>query len=127
MFHSLIVLVLLSTTSSVTTLSEKLALQVLSMKREYMHQIPDMCFTFLVMHVFHFSCVYTFVFLLPIFSVCENDELLRYVDNVFSMSRPGIGLNLIYFSVEGLFFFILTLLIEVSSSYLYYIFASLFF
>ena len=38
---------------------------------------------------------------------------VRYVDNVFSLSRPGIGLLLIYMSVEGLFFFLLTLVIEV--------------
>ena len=49
----------------------------------------------------------------PACSVCDNDDMFRYVDNVFSTDRPGIGLNIIYFVFEGIFFFLLTLLIEV--------------
>ena len=47
------------------------------------------------------------------FSVCDNDDQFRYVDNIFSISRPGIGTNILYLVLEGFFFFILTLLIEV--------------
>ena len=39
--------------------------------------------------------------------------MFRYVDDIFSTSRPGVGVNLIYFFFEGVFFFLLTLLIEV--------------
>ena len=46
-------------------------------------------------------------------SVCDNDDMFRYVDNVFSLDRPGIGLNILYFVFEGIFFFLLTMLIEV--------------
>ena len=41
-----------------------------------------------------------------------NDKV-RYVDNPFSTDRPGVGVNLIYMAVEGLLFFMLTVLIEV--------------
>ena len=44
---------------------------------------------------------------------------MRYVDNLFSLDRPGIGILFIYMSVEGLVFFILTLFIEVRVSKLY--------
>jgi ATP-binding cassette subfamily A (ABC1) protein 3 len=44
-------------------------------------------------------------------SCAEND--VRYVDNLFSLDRPGIGLLFIYMAIEGLAFFILTLFIEV--------------
>jgi hypothetical protein len=44
--------------------------------------------------------------------VCDNDDQFRYVDNIFSISRPGIGTNILYLVLEGFFFFILTLLIE---------------
>ena len=47
---------------------------------------------------------------------CDLNDNTRYVDNVFSTDRPGIGVNLVYFALEGIFFFILTLLIEVSHS-----------
>ncbi|CAI8007469.1 ATP-binding cassette sub-family A member 3 [Geodia barretti] len=43
-------------------------------------------------------------------SCASND--VRYVDNLFSLDRPGIGILFIYMSVEGLVFFILTLFIE---------------
>ena len=39
--------------------------------------------------------------------------MFRYVDDVFSTARPGVGVNLVYFFLEGVFFFLLTLLIEV--------------
>lgn len=38
---------------------------------------------------------------------------IRYVDNLFSLERPGIAILLIYMAIEGLVFFILTLIIEV--------------
>ena len=46
---------------------------------------------------------------------------MRYVDNIFSLDRPGIGILLIYMSVEGLIFFILTLIIEVNITDLHFI------
>ena len=46
---------------------------------------------------------------------------MRYVDNIFSLDRPGIGFLLIYMSVEGLIFFILTLIIEVNITDLHFI------
>ena len=42
------------------------------------------------------------------------DDEVRYVDNVLSTTRPGVGVNIIYLLLEGVLFFILTLLIEVS-------------
>jgi ATP-binding cassette subfamily A (ABC1) protein 3 len=44
--------------------------------------------------------------------VCDNDDMFRYVDDVFATERPGIGVNIVYLLLEGVFFFILTLLIE---------------
>ena len=41
-----------------------------------------------------------------------NDKM-RYVDNPLSIDGQGIGVNLIYMAMEGLLFFMLTLLIEV--------------
>ena len=38
---------------------------------------------------------------------------LHYVDNVLTFERPGIGIILVYMAVEGVLFFILTILIEV--------------
>ena len=46
-------------------------------------------------------------------SVCENDDQVRFVENIFSTDRPGIGVNILYLFFEGILFFILTLLIEV--------------
>ena len=48
--------------------------------------------------------------------MCDNDDMFRYVDDIFSTSRPGIGVNLIYLVFEGVLFFMLTLLIEVNIS-----------
>jgi len=42
----------------------------------------------------------------------QPSSTLRFVDNVLSFERPGIGVIITYMAVEGLFFFILTLLIE---------------
>ena len=36
------------------------------------------------------------------------------MDNLFTTERPGIGVVLIYMAVEGVVFFIVTLLIEVN-------------
>ena len=47
------------------------------------------------------------------------DDSIRYVDDVFSTDRPGIGINLVYMFLEGILFFILTLLIEVSFIFTY--------
>ena len=49
------------------------------------------------------------------------DDSVRYVDDVFSTDRPGIGVNLIYMLLEGILFFTLTLLIEVSYMCVYHI------
>ena len=48
------------------------------------------------------------------YSACDQNEDIRFVENIFSTDRPGIGVNLLYFFLEGVFFFILTLLLEVS-------------
>lgn len=61
------------------------------------------------------KCVH--VFILTTRS-CELSDTIRYVDNPLSTDRPGIGVNLIYMAMEGVFFFILTLLLEVRCSIL---------
>ena len=40
-------------------------------------------------------------------------DTIRYVDNPLSIDRPGVGVNLIYMTLEGVLFFALTLLLEV--------------
>ena len=40
-------------------------------------------------------------------------DTIRYVENPLSVDRPGVGANLIYMAVEGVLFFVLTLLLEV--------------
>ena len=46
-------------------------------------------------------------------SVCDRNENILFVDNVFAFSRPGIGITLIYMGVEAILFFAVTLLVEV--------------
>ena len=41
---------------------------------------------------------------------------VHYVDNLFTIRRPGVGLVLLYMAIEGLFLFILTLIIEVCNT-----------
>ena len=62
-------------------------------------------------------CVQTVQMLAFCFHVrsCEMSDTIRFVDNPLSTTRPGVGLNLVYLALEGIFFFILTLLLEVSS------------
>ena len=65
-----------------------------------------------------FAYIVYFIFITTIcsysYSACDQNEDIRFVEDVFSTERPGIGVNLIYFFLEGIFFFILTLLLEVS-------------
>lgn len=46
---------------------------------------------------------------------------VRYVDNLFSIQRPGVGLVLVYMSIEGFVLFILTLIIEVCNTTCIYV------
>lgn len=46
---------------------------------------------------------------------------VRYVDNLFSIQRPGVGLVLVYMSIEGFVLFILTLIIEVRNTTCIYV------
>ena len=54
------------------------------------------------------TCTYAYSY-----SVCDQNEDTRFVENIFSTDRPGIGVNIIYFFIEGIFFFIFTLFLEV--------------
>ena len=46
---------------------------------------------------------------------CDDpDSGIRYVDSPLEFARPAIGSILLYMAIEGLLFFILTLLIEVN-------------
>lgn len=70
---------------------------------------------YMYIHVVHsYTCMYMYNVLTPWYRSCEEDEEIRYVDSLFTTERPGIGVVLIYMAVEGVVFFILTLLIEVS-------------
>lgn len=40
---------------------------------------------------------------------------IKYVNNIFSMDRPGIGLAILYMELEGLFFYTLLILAEVKN------------
>ena len=44
----------------------------------------------------------------------SNPRLYDYVDSIFEFSNPGIGHIWLFMALEGLLFFTLTLLIEVS-------------
>ncbi|CAI8053623.1 ATP-binding cassette sub-family A member 3 [Geodia barretti] len=46
-------------------------------------------------------------------AACRMSDTIRYVDNPLSIDRPGVGVNLIYMTLEGVLFFALTLLLEV--------------
>ena len=48
-----------------------------------------------------------------VLSVCDRTDSIQFVDNIFSLSRPGIGATLIYMGAEAIVFFALTLLVEV--------------
>ena len=49
-----------------------------------------------------------------LYSACDNDDEIRYVDSPFDLDRPGIGAIFLYLTFQGIIFFLLTLLIEVS-------------
>ena len=52
-----------------------------------------------------------------IHSFCEgSDANVRYVDSPLQFARPGIGSVLLYMAIEGLFFFMLVPILEVSGS-----------
>ena len=60
---------------------------------------------------------YNTVFSCSLYRFCNQpSSTLRFVDNVLSFERPGIGVIITYMAVEGVFFFILTLLIEVPAN-----------
>ena len=54
------------------------------------------------------------------FITCSRCESLgvEYADSVFQFSSPGIGHIFLYMALEGLFFMILTIIIEVMVSFL---------
>ena len=48
--------------------------------------------------------------------MCEDDELIRFVDSPFVLERPGVAASFIYLAVEGVIFTLLTIVMEVSKS-----------
>ena len=44
---------------------------------------------------------------------CAADDSVKYVDSVLEFPRPGIGSILFYMALEGVIFFLVTLLLEV--------------
>ena len=52
--------------------------------------------------------------LFHLYRACEDIEEARYVDSIFSFSRPGIGITILYAVVECIIFFGLIWLFEVS-------------
>ena len=65
-------------------------------------------------HMYLPAYIHTTILCAPFYRFCEMDDEVRYVDNVLSTTRPGVGVNIIFLLLEGILFFILTLLIEVS-------------
>ena len=45
---------------------------------------------------------------------CANSSTVAYVDNLLEFNKPGIGTTLLYMFVEGVVFFILTLIVQVN-------------
>lgn len=54
------------------------------------------------------------MYLFHLYRACEDIEEARYVDSIFSLSRPGIGITILYAVVETIIFFGLIWLLEVS-------------
>ena len=44
---------------------------------------------------------------------CDSSESVRYVENIFSFERPGIGFTIVYAVVEAVVFFALVWFLEV--------------
>ena len=72
-----------------------------------LHDAPFVCMQLVIV-----SSITGAMILWPVLRSCAMNGV-RFVDNLFSLDRPGIGILLIYMSLEGIFFFLLTLLIEV--------------
>ena len=45
---------------------------------------------------------------------CQGNSEARFVDNPLDVRRPGVGVTCIYLFLEGIFYFILTLFIQVT-------------
>ena len=48
-----------------------------------------------------------------LFRFCENNDAFDFADSLLEFHKPGVGLVLLYMSVEGIVFFIITLIIQV--------------
>ena len=44
---------------------------------------------------------------------CENNDAFDFADSLLEFHKPGVGLIFLYMSVEGIVFFIITLVIQV--------------